>query len=436
MARRIHALVMQEAEQVTRLRRGALYALRLGYHVSRKAWEDQFAQRSAALSFFTLVNVFPVLVLFLFFLGRSPLFKEHMARVQNLVLGQMAVSGARQVVDDLFRELSNNLDLLASGVSGFLGLLVLIALGTSLMLLVERYLNDIWRAPRSEHNIFVRVAVLWTGLTVFPMLVAASFALSAQLGKKQLPGFFTQFILPYGITVALFFLLYKVVPSVPVRVKPALIAAIASALLWETAKVALGAYVKTVFSHSVIGKLYGSVALVPISMAWIYYSWLIVLFGAELCYALQHLDELQSEARRRWFLDKGATPLSGAAAMAVCAEISRAFLLGRPAPSDAQLASAFGLDPKPLRRWLDRLTEAGYLQRADSGSLLMARAPSSVSAAALAGLYAECFLAPLHGHGPQAENLARAEREQAATFYADKSLETLSLTIEEKGEKP
>lgn len=426
---------MQEAQQVSRLRRGGLYALKLGYHVSRKAWEDNFALRAAALSFFTLVNVFPVLVLFLFFLGRSPLFKEHMVRVQNLMLGQMAVSGARQVVDDLFKELSNNLDLLASGVSGFIGLIVLVALGTSLMLLVERYLNEIWRAPRSEHNILVRVAVLWTGFTVFPMLAAASFALSAQLGKKQLPGFFTQFVLPYAITVFLFFLLYKVVPSVPVRPKPALIAAAASALLWETAKVALGAYVKTVFSHSVIGKLYGSVALVPISMVWIYYSWLIVLFGAELCYALQHLDELQSEARRRWFLDDGATPLSLSAAMAVPADIARAFLLGEPSPSEAQLASAYGLDPKLLRRWVEKLTESGYVQRAENGALVMARAPSAVKAAALAGLYSDCFLAPLYGHGPHVENIARGEKERAAAGYSNKSLEAISLTVAREGER-
>ncbi len=426
LARRIHALVMQEAQQVSRLKRGSIYTLKLGYHVSRKAWEDQFAQRAAALSFFTLVNVFPVLVLFLFFLGRSPLFKEHMARVQNLVLGQMAVSGARQVVDDLFRELSNNLDLLASGVSGFLGLLVLLALGTSLMLLVERYINDIWRAPRSEHNLFVRVAVLWTGLTVFPMLAAASFALSAQFGKKQLPGFFTQFILPYGITVALFFLLYKVVPSVPVRPRPALLAAAAAALLWETAKIALGAYIKTIFSHSVIGKLYGSVALVPISMAWIYYSWLIVLFGAEICYTLEHLEELHSEARRRWFLDKGVTPLSCSAALAVVAEIARAFMVGQPPVSEAQLASVYGLDPKSLNRWLDGLAEAGYLQRAEDGRLLPARSPSLIPASSLADLYANSFLAPLYGHGPHAEGLARSEREHAMAGCANKSLEDLS----------
>ncbi len=427
LLRKLHDLVMEEVQQVSGVKGRLLDAARLGYHVARKAWEDHFAQRAAALSFFTLVNLFPVLVLFLFFLSRSPLFKDYMVNVQGLLLRQLVASGARQVVDDLFRNLSANLDVLGSGVSGFLGLLVLIALGTSLLMLVERYFNDIWRAPRSQRNLLTRMAMLWTGLTLFPLLIAFSFALSARLGKGYVPGFFTHYALPYLLTLALFFTLYKAVPSVPVSARSALTASVMAALLWEAAKLALGAYVKGVFAKSVIGKLYGSVALVPIAMAWIYYSWLIVLFGAELAYTLDHLRELHDEARKRWLLNQGYTPLSCAAALAVAAEAARGFLVeGKRPASPAQLAGQHGLHPDQVQLWAGFLVEAGFFERTGEGGLLPAKSPALVPAPELAALYAARFQEAMAGFSPCARLLADLERARAAATYDGMTLEDLA----------
>lgn len=398
------------------------YPIRLFYHVGRKAWEDHFQQRAAALAFFSLVNLFPVLVLFLFFVGNTPVYSEYLEATKKALADQFAAPGAHAVLEDLFQSLSGNLSALGSGTSGFLALLLLIALGTSLLLLVERYLNDIWRVGRAPRNLFVRLAMLWTGLTLLPLLLAFSFTLSARF--SNLPVSVTRYGLPYALTVLVFFVLYKAVPAVHVRWRPALVAALGAGFLWEIAKLAVGAYVQGVFAKSLLGKVYGSVAFVPIAMVWMYYSWLIVLFGAELAYVLEHLEELHDEAKKTWLLRRGFAPLSCAGAIAVVGEIARAFRKGA-ATSAPELASQHNLHPDQVQLWVGLLLEDGTLVQSADGRLLPAKDPESIRLAPLARLYFDKLVAPLAAFSPTLARMAPREILQIQASYGEGTLKEL-----------
>jgi len=429
LLRRLYCLVVEEVHQVQGKKAWLVDLLRIVFFAARKAWEDKFTQRAAALAFFTLVNLFPVGVLFLFFLGRSPVFKGYVTGIEGTLLDQMVASGARQVVEELFRSLSANLDVLGSGTSGMAAILVLVALGTSLLLLVERYLNDIWRVVTPRQNLLVRAAILWTALTLFPLLLAFSFALTARLSKAHLPPLVPSHVIPYLVTVVLFWGLYKVVPAVPVTWRASLLSAALAGLLFEVAKVALSAYIRSVVTQSVIGKVYGSLALVPIGMAWIYYSWLIVLGGAELAYVLQHLRAMHDAERRDWLLNRESAPLSATAALTLAAEVARPFLAGEPAAEEGALADRLRLPPGQARRWVDLLTEKGLVTRTADGRLVPAREPSAVALSDLAGLYCDRFLSPFAALSPSAASLAPGERERLLAALGGRSLADLACPV-------
>src|SRR5207249_11904480 len=86
-----------------------------------------------------------------------------------------------------------------------------------------------------------------------------------------------------AITYAALAFLYKVIPNARVRLRSALLAAFVAGSAWELAKFLFAwASGRMVQVH----KIYGSVAVLPIVLTWIYISWYIALVGCRLCYAL------------------------------------------------------------------------------------------------------------------------------------------------------
>ena len=398
---RISSAVLREAQHVSRLRSLPDLSLRVLYHTAHKGWEDLVTLRAATLSFFTMLYLFPLTALFLFIVSHSVLFKEHVAEIQSALIRQLMTPAARQVVMDLFDSISKNLGLLGSGVSGAIAVLVLLLLGSSLILLVEKALNEIWRSQKRTGSVLSRVSLLWMGVTLLPILVGLSFALTARIRKEWFKTFLLlHYGIPYLLTLAAFFCLYRFVPRARVKTRPALAAALLAAFFWEVAKVALSRYVELVFSRSTVGKVYGSVAILPIGMIWIYYSWIIVLVGAELAYALQHMELLQMEARRRSALAQGFVPLSRQVSLALLLEILQAFAQGM-APQDAdELIRRYYVHPDQARIWFSSLESAGLLVRTKDDGLVPARPPAMITAGEVARLYHQTFMAGLKDRCP------------------------------------
>jgi len=423
---RIKRLVLEEVEQVSHFHRFFLPALRFFYHVMVKAWEDSCAQRAAALSFFTLLNVFPLAGLLLFGLARSAPFQEDVAAVESATIEQLMTPAARQIVTDLFASIARNLHVLGTGLSAALALLVLLLVSSSLVLLVDRYLNDIWKAPTSFGGIFSRVSLLWLLIAVVPIFMGASFALSAWMKKNWAPlRHFERYALAYCITLLGLLVLYKYVPRVHVKLKAAFASAAAAALLWELAKLGLNRYAQVIFKQSMVAKLYGSLALVPIGMIWIYYSWMIILLGAEFCYVLQNLDQLHSEARRRWVLGKGFVPMSRQVAVSLLVEVVQRTVQGSPVVA-ADLIALYQVHPDQAQSWFEGLRDAGFLEVTPDDALRPTRPASEVTLRQVSQLYGAKFVTTPNGSSPEARAWARSEEAAFLDAWGDETLAGLA----------
>ncbi len=420
---RLTAYVLSEV-QGSRPARLAQTATQVLYHVGRKSWDDHFTRRAAALSFFTLLNLFPLAALILFILSHSLLVQSNVEAIESALVEQLVTPAAQQVVMDLFDSLSKNLSVLSKGVSGVVALAVLLLLGSSLILLVERSLNEIWRSPGGSGGSFLaRVALLWMGVTLLPLLVAASFALSAHF-KKGMPHFYwtAHYLLPYLVTFAAFFALYWFIPRVRLGFRAVAFSALLGAAFWEAAKQGLSAYVRVIFSQSAVEKLYGSLALFPIGMVWIYYSWVIVLFGAELAYVLHHRHRLQSEARLRQALERGFTPLSRRAAVALLMDILDAFDQGAGPVRPADLTARYQLHPEQVDRWLGALEHGGFVAKTPSGAFVSVMPAQAILVRDVARLHAIAFDAALTLARQDVRSWAHEEEEMFLTAFGDRTL--------------
>lgn len=362
------------------------------YHVGQKSWQDNVLQRAAALSFFTLLNLFPLAGILLFILSHSSFFHQNVNSIENAIIKQLVTPAARQLVQDVFAGLSRNLSVLGTGFSGTVTMLVLFFLGTSLILLVERSLNAVFRSSERKGHFFSRLAFLWTIMTLLPVILGFSFALTSHVQRQYadyLPLY--RYFLPYAITLFGFMVLYRIIPRARIKLRIVFFVSLVFGVLWEFAKVGLDKYVEVIFSRSPVHQLYGSMALVPIGMVWIYYSWIIVLMGAEFAYVLQNYEEVEVESKRMWLLGKGFVPLSRRVALSMVLEAFRKFSGGSGGFCTDDLTSRFQVHPEQSARWFEALADNKFIVITEADEIIPGKPFESIAVDQLFELYEEVF---------------------------------------------
>jgi membrane protein len=241
--------------------------------------EDRLGITASSLTFTTTISLVPLFTVVLAIFSVFPVFAQLQDSVQNwLVRSLVPVNIAKQVLSYLSDFAGK------AGQMGWVGALVLLVTALALVLTIDRKLNDIWRV-RQTRSLTQRILVYWALLTLGPLLLAGSlsmtsYALTASKGLvSSLPGG-VRFLLE---TVQLTLLtggvaaLYRYVPNTQVRWSHALLGAVFVTISLELAKKALGWYLGSVPTYSLV---YGTFATLPILLVWIYMAWVIVLLGA------------------------------------------------------------------------------------------------------------------------------------------------------------
>ena len=154
------------------------------------------------------------------------------------------------------------------------------------MLTIDRAFNNIWRVSRPRP--LVQRLILYCGLlTVGPVLIGASLSLTSYLITLSL-GFIEEThagkvlvlkVIALLLTSIAFAFMYLIVPNRRVRSRDALVAGLAAGLCFEAMKQGFGVFIAHFPTYKLV---YGTFAVLPIFLLWIYVSWLIVVGGAVL----------------------------------------------------------------------------------------------------------------------------------------------------------
>jgi membrane protein len=253
--------------------------------VVRRWNEDRCPQIAGSLAFTTLLALFPVFAIAVALLARSPYFADVIIQVKVFLLRNLLPEIAGRIVTVSMEEITRNAGRLTT-----LGILFLIGTATALMLTIDRSINVIYRAPL-KRSFWISVPAYVALLVVGPVLIGASvsittylMALPARMSGIPAPAhmLLSQGV-PIAVTTTAFFLVYRLVPHRSVSWRHALAGGIVAALLFESLKQGFAVYVAHAPTYSVV---YGTFAAFPLFLLWIYLSWLVVLFGAELAAAL------------------------------------------------------------------------------------------------------------------------------------------------------
>jgi len=255
--------------------------------------EDRLGLTASSLTFTTTIAMVPFFTVALALFTVFPMFSTMQGLVQRWLIESLIPENiARQVLGYLNQFASQ-----ASGL-GVVGLAVLLVTAVTLILTMDKTLNNIWRVRRPR-PFAQRVLIYWAVITLGPLVLSLSlsttsyvFAASREVvgggGLKLLVDSFEFVLLAAGMAS-----LYHYVPNTSVKWSHAWAGGLFVAAAIEVAKRVLAYYISLVPTYSV---LYGAFATVPILLVWIYVAWVIVLLGAVIAAYLPSL--LTGVARR------------------------------------------------------------------------------------------------------------------------------------------
>jgi membrane protein len=248
--------------------------------------EDRCLQAAGALAFTSLFALVPLFTTVLAILTAFPVYSDWRQSVTEFVFRNF-VPAAGDVVQNYFTGFAEN----ASKATA-IGILVLLFSSVSLMLSIEDAFNRIWRVT-SDRPALARFVMYWTVLTGGPLLLVAMLALSSYVFALPLLAADAESLkaqllraAPFMIQFVLLVAAYELVPHRRVRLRHALVGALLASVLIEVAKRSFALYI----ARSSYEQVYGTLAIVPVFIFWIYLSWVLVLLGASITASLAAFD--------------------------------------------------------------------------------------------------------------------------------------------------
>ena len=201
------------------------------------------------------------------------------------------------VLTNIFKYANAMLNAAKGGVIAGAGVLLLLYSVISLLNNIENTFNQIWE-EKSSRNWFRKIADYISIMIFAPIFLILSSSLTIVLQTKLSAFLFSSAavigikLLSFGLMVLVFFFLYKTLTNAFVSIKSAFFGAFFATILFELLQ---WGYIHFQIGVSRFNAIYGSFAAVPLFLLFVQYSWYIVLFGAEIVYAHQHVDKFELE---------------------------------------------------------------------------------------------------------------------------------------------
>jgi membrane protein len=250
--------------------------------------DDNAPSRAASLSYYTIFSIAPLLLI--------------AVAIAGLVFGQKAVSGqvSAQLQSllgagsaDAIEGMMASASKLGSGIiASIIGVILLVLGACGAFVELQDTLNVMWDVDKKKTSgifgflkarllSFAMIAVI-AFLLLVSLVVSAALAAVGHFAKGSLPAgeavfHLLNFVVSFGVITFLFAAIFKILPDVKVPWRHVWLGAAVTALLFVIGKLLIGLYL----GKSSASSSYGAAGSFAVLLIWIYYSAMIVFFGAE-----------------------------------------------------------------------------------------------------------------------------------------------------------
>lgn len=277
----------------------SLKILRIFLFAFRGYDRDKCQLRASALTFYSLVSIVPVAAM-AFGIAKGFGFEKILEEQLRTKL-----AGQQEILAQIITFSHSLLENTRGGIIAGVGLVVLLWAAIKLLRHIEDSFNDIWKA-KEKRTIGRMFSDYLSLMLVCPVILILASSVNVFIttqvnmivGKFAILGgissiiFFLLKLLPYTLLWVLFTFLYIFMPNTKVRFASGLFAGVLIGTLFQVVQWAYITFQIGVVHYNTI---YGSFAALPLFLAWLQISWLIVLFGVEISLAYQTADDHELE---------------------------------------------------------------------------------------------------------------------------------------------
>jgi membrane protein len=259
--------------------------------------DDKVLKLSAALAYYTIFSLPAMLIIIIaisdIFYGRQAIEGTIYGQIANFV-GKDAALQIQQTIRSA--ALSNQ-----AGFATIVGLVTLVIGATSVFGEIQDSINSIWKLKAKPKKGWLKILI--NRLISFSMVVCLGFLLLVSLlinglmdafihkltemfpGTKVFTVYSFNMLITFLITAFLFGIIFKFLPDAKIKWKHVRAGSFTTALLFLAGKFLIGYYL----GHSKLSTAYGAAGSVIVILLWVYYSAIILYFGAEFtrAYAVQ-----------------------------------------------------------------------------------------------------------------------------------------------------
>lgn len=286
-------------EFLKKIRNFALQVYHLFIAAGKGFMEDRVMKLSAALAYYTIFSLTPLIIIIIsaasIFLGDNMDPNTKLFGEISEMIGKDAANQLKSFVDNT--NLSGK-----STVGLIIGIITLIIGSTAIFIEIQDSINLIWKVKAVPKRGWKKL--LTNRLLSFSLIASLGFLLlvslvvnsvvvgignkleiyTSKIGVEEVSGIFMLIVtnaLTLGVVTAIFAIIFKVLPDVILKWKPALIGALFTALLFSLGKYAIGIYIE----KGNPGSAFGAASSIIVILVWIYYTAIILYFGAEFTQA-------------------------------------------------------------------------------------------------------------------------------------------------------
>ena len=285
-----------ELEELSKAKARFIKYVKVAIITAKTYAQQKIGPQAVALSYLSVMALVPFLAIVFAItggLGVDGLLKEFM--YDNFSSNQGAI-------DTVLSFSQNIIDTARSGWMGFFNAFLFLWIIYRLMAGVESAFNNVWKV-NSNRSLVRRLSYYLLILTLSPFVILVLFSgsfvytnLLDYMGLNIEELSFIKKVLSWVLFIAVaaltFSAMYKFIPKYDVEYGVAFRAAVFAAVAFTGMQFL---YLETQLLVSRLNGVYGTFAAIPLFMVWLNISWNIILMGAELSYAFQHVDTYNLE---------------------------------------------------------------------------------------------------------------------------------------------
>lgn len=323
--------------------------------------ENKCRFKASALTFYSLLSMVPIVALMFAIAKGFGLQKQ----VEEQLLQR--TRGQQEVVTKIIEFSNAMLENTSGGLIAGVGVVFLFWAIIKVLSNIENSFNEIWGVikPRTLGRKFSDYVSM---IIVCPILLAISGSLTIFVNSQfqtlttkipMLQNLGLLFwlplkMLPYVSVWILFTFIFAFMPNTKVKFTSALLAGLVAGTIFQFVQ---WIYVNFQIGVARYGAIYGSFAAIPLFLIWLQTSWLVVLFGAELSFAMQNVRTYEFEPDCLSASKSYRTLLS----LFIMQWIVKKFTIGEKAPDAPQLSHDLQIPVRLVRQLLYQLSESGVL---------------------------------------------------------------------------